>query len=162
QAATHIDTHAILAAGNFNLFLRSGDRQATTSVCYGQLWQANDGGLSRSIGCGAWRRAEGGPGGLSTLASLVPGVAPIPGDGPGIGIGTGDNNDFETPDGGASWQSSLGCGDCGDWFGDPLNPYWLMDINRSTIDRFRTIALSRVTFRDNSISGPAGSPAGLP
>jgi hypothetical protein len=138
----HVDTHALAISTLFDMQLSNGT-PATVSACFGgTIWAANDGGVYKSVNCGqTWTRAEGGrinlgTGGLSTLYPLLIGVASAPGRPPVLAMGTGDNGDFYSLDGGASWaepnqQGESDCGDCGNWFVDVLDPTWIMTIARS-------------------------------
>src|SRR5439155_25504593 len=62
--------------------------------------------------------------GLSTLAitSKLAGVSTF-GRPPALYMGTGDNDDFFSLNGGTSWGDPVSvCGDCDPWFADPAQP----------------------------------------
>lgn len=139
----HVDSHAVAINPSFDMRLSNGTDSAVLSQCLGgTIWAANDGGVYKSVNCGqTWMRAEGGKinsgtGGLSILYPLLIGVAASPRRTPVIAIGTGDNGDFYSLDGGVSWAEpnqsrESDCGDCGDWFVDVLDPTWIMAIARA-------------------------------
>ncbi len=139
----HVDTHALALSSLFDMQLSNGTNSTTRSACSGgTIWAANDGGVYKSGDCGqTWTRAEGGKiiaggGGLSTLYPLLIGVAAIPGKAPVLAIGTGDNGDFYSLDGGATWAEpnqlrESDCADCADWFVDVLDPTWIMAMARA-------------------------------
>jgi hypothetical protein len=82
---------------------------------------ANDGGVFHTIGAASnWQLASG----LNTLSPInLAGVA-VPGISPALYMGTGDNDDFFSLDGGASWGDPVSlCGDCDPWFADPAQPF---------------------------------------
>jgi hypothetical protein len=139
----HVDTHALALSKLFDMQLSGGANPATRSACSGgTIWAANDGGVYKSGDCGqTWTRAEGGKliagtGGLSILYPLLIGVAASPGKAPVLAIGTGDNGDFYSLDGGESWAEpnqsrESDCSDCADWFVDLLDPTWIMTMARA-------------------------------
>ena len=124
----HVDPHDIYVSADFGFSLRTPegiaspyDKSKEIDECFGgRIWAGNDGGIYRSFNCGkTWENSYSGP---NTLFPVnIAGLA-LPGKAPALYIGTGDNDDFMTLDGGKTWSSpSGGCGDCGDWFADPAN-----------------------------------------
>jgi len=127
--AVHADPHGLAISPDFDLTLKPSDQENPYNLnqeldrCLGgRLWYSNDGGVYRSDDCGqTWIPTYAG---LSTLAAVnVAGVA-RPGTAPALYFGAGDNDDFYSLDGGATWRSAWGaCGDCDAWFADPAQPH---------------------------------------
>lgn len=129
----HADPHAMAMTANFSLTLQPvpaatpppyNDNKVAAGGAVGDLWMANDGGVYHSSGAlTSWRPAAG----LATLATInVAGLA-VKGLAPALYFGTGDNDDFYSVDGGASWQDPRGvCGDCDPWFADPAQVHQVM------------------------------------
>src|SRR5262245_13968519 len=81
---------------------------------------ANDGGVYRSDDGGAsWNPTRG----LETVDPVnIAGVAGF-GGAPALYMGSGDNDDFFTLDGGVNWGDPTSyCGDCDAWFADDADP----------------------------------------
>jgi hypothetical protein len=85
----------------------------------GTIWMANDGGVHWCADGGKNANSWNWPLGLETLDPVnIAGLFGI-GNTPALYFGCGDNNDFFTRDGGASWgDPNSGCGDCDSWFSD--------------------------------------------
>jgi hypothetical protein len=132
----HVDPHGLAISPDLDLTLKPvRDQQSPYNLnkeldkCKGgRLWMCNDGGVYRSDDCGqTWIPTQAG---LSTLAAInVAGVARLttepgrPNPPPALYSGTGDNDDFYTLDGGATWRSPISvCGDCNTWYTDPSQP----------------------------------------
>jgi hypothetical protein len=124
----HVDPHAILISPDFDLSLKKPSSEIPATYAKnlvlerhvgGRLWVSNDGGIYGSADGGqTWPMVREGPHTLIpvNLAGL-PG--PILGQRPALYMGTGDNDDFYTSDGGEQWKDVHGgCGDCGHWFAD--------------------------------------------
>jgi len=120
----HPDPHAIVVTRDFDLTLTPAtgvpspyDQNSVLAAHLGgTIWIANDGGVYRSTDGGAsWELAHG----LETLDPVnIAGVAGI-GSRPALYVGTGDNDDFFSLNGGQTWlDPNTGCGDCGAWFSD--------------------------------------------
>ena len=131
----HVDPHAILVSPDYNLSLKKPSGVDSTysknyelDKCYaGRIWLGNDGGIYLSRNCGtAWEQPYAGP---KTLIPVnIAGIA-SPGKAPALYMGTGDNDDFYTLDGGKTWKPAWGsCGDCGHWFADPVLYSRVMEI----------------------------------
>lgn len=93
----------------------------------GRLWMANDGGV---YWCDDGGKAEASwqvPQGLETLDPVNIAGLFGHGDSPALYFGCGDNNDFFSRDGGASWgDPGSGCGDCDAWFADTARNDWVL------------------------------------
>jgi len=125
----HVDPHAIAVSPNFEITLKPSDlsppfdqnTELDIFVVGGTIWMGNDGGVYRSTDGGRiWSLTSG----LATLQpqSSFAGVARL-GTGPALYFGVPDNDNFFSPDAGATWKDPLtGCGDCGPWFSDPAQP----------------------------------------
>ena len=122
----HVDPHAMAMSSNFFLTLQApapdtpapyNENKVAGANSAGDLWLANDGGVYHANGAlSNWQPANG----LSTLAAInIAGLA-VKGYAPALYFGTGDNDDFYSVDGGASWKNpQWDCGDCDPWFADP-------------------------------------------
>ena len=144
----HVDPHAFAVSSDFDMALtRPICRVGPTPSPYdknsvldksaaGTMWMANDGGVYYSVrkvdmdGGFSWKLASG-------LATLQPesGLAAVklPGKPPALYMGTRDNDNFFTLDGGFEWGNPLNgreCGDCGPWFSDPAQPNRVLVFNR--------------------------------
>jgi hypothetical protein len=127
----HADPHAMAMSFNFTLTLQDpgtaapyNENKVAGSNSAGDLWLANDGGVYHANGAlSNWRPASG----LSTLAAInIAGLA-VKGYPPALYFGTGDNDDFYSVDGGASWKNpQWDCGDCDPWFADPAQVQQVM------------------------------------
>jgi len=129
QLFVHVDPHAVAMTPGFSLALQpppagvpapyNANRVAGASS--GDLWLANDGGVYHASGNLAdWRPSRG----LSTLATINLAGLAVKGSQPALYFGTGDNDDFFSTDGGATWKDPLsGCGDCDPWFADPAQAH---------------------------------------
>ena len=118
----HVDPHGIAFTSDFDITLQPAapdppyDQNALLQqFIAGTLWLANDGGVQWSEDGGqSFKLALG----LATLdpvniAGLFGGTAPA------LYFGCGDNDEFFSLDGGASWGDPReGCGDCDCWFAD--------------------------------------------
>lgn len=134
----HVDPHGLAISPDFDLTLKSvGDQRAPYNLnreldqCLGgRLWYANDGGVYRSDDCGQnWIPTYAG---LSTLAAVNVGGVARAGVAPALYFGTGDNDDFYSLDGGATWRSGVDiCGDCNAWYGDPAQPNRVLGLTRT-------------------------------
>jgi len=128
----HADPHALVFTPNYSLSLQPTNAPApfnqnkvAAPSSTGDLWMANDGGIDHARGAvPAFQRSSG----LSTLATInITGLA-VKGFAPALYFGTGDNDDFYSLDGGASWRDPLGaCGDCDAWFADPAQTNQVME-----------------------------------
>ena len=129
----HADPHGLYVSPDFDLTLTPGPHHgasyaynAELNECLGgRLWYANDGGVYRTDDCGeTWIKTLSGLNALAAInvavdteASTEPGKPNPP---PALYFGTGDNDDFYSLDGGATWQDPWeACGDCDAWFADP-------------------------------------------
>jgi hypothetical protein len=122
----HADPHGLWVSPDFDLALKASDRPAPYDLnreldrCLGgRIWYSNDGGVYRSDDCGAtWINTYSG---LHTLAAINVAVDALPSEpAPALYFGSGDNDDFYSLDGGASWRDAWRqCGDCDAWFSDP-------------------------------------------
>jgi hypothetical protein len=94
----------------------------------GTIWINNDGGTFHSEDGGStWALGDGF---TTTSPGTVAGVA-VPGQPPALYMGTGDNDDFFTLDGGCAWGDAnpdRGCGDCGDFFTDAGTPWRVLNL----------------------------------
>lgn len=158
----HVDSHALALDPAFDMrIVRDPDGQMVPFPCTGSIWSANDGGVYSSVNCGRdWTRANGGrivssggtlSGGLSTLAVKMVGVATRRDQPPVLAIGTGDNGDFFSNNGGVTWlePERSNCADCDNWYSDVLNPSWMMTINRTNMSRFNTRPWALDSYRTN-------------
>lgn len=133
----HVDPHGLAISPDFNLTLKPSDQedpynmnQELDQCLGGRLWYSNDGGVYRSDDCGqTWIPTYAG---LSTLAAVNVGGVARPGIAPALYFGTGDNDDFYSLDGGATWRSGVDiCGDCNAWYGDPAQPNRVLGLSRT-------------------------------
>lgn len=142
-STVHVDTHGLAISSDFNLTLKPvrdqrwpyNQNKELDQCLAGRLWMSNDGGVYRSDDCGkTWIPTQAG---LSTLAAInVSGVA-RPGTAPALYFGAGDNDDFRSLDGGATWRSGVDiCGDCGVWFADPAQPDRVLGTSRTIAGAF--------------------------
>ena len=148
-AFLHVNTHAFAVSSVFDMALTRGPicRVGPTPSPYdknsvldksaaGTMWMANEQGVHYSVrkvdmdGGFSWKLASG-------LATLQPksGLAAVklPGKPPALYMGTRDNDNFFTLDGGFEWGNPLNgreCGDCGPWFSDPAQPNRVLVFNR--------------------------------
>jgi BNR/Asp-box repeat len=128
KVQVHPDPHALAVSGDFDISLRRAQEAPSPynqnseldRYLGGILWMANDGGVYRSDDGGeTWELGDG----LATLAPINLAGCARPGVPPALYMGTGDNDDFFTLDGGARWGDPVsGCGDCDPWFADPAQP----------------------------------------
>ncbi len=127
----HVDPHAVAFTSDFEITLKpptgvqdpyDKNSELDTHVA-GRLWMANDGGVYWCDDGGRDETSWQMPAGLETLDPVnVSGLYGI-GDSPALYFGCGDNNDFFSRDGGASWgDPQSGCGDCDAWFADLAQP----------------------------------------
>ena len=131
----HADPHAIIFTPDFEITLKApqGVQDPYTrnseldEHVAGRLWMANDGGV---YWCDDGGKAEASwqvPHGIETLDPVN--IAGLFGHGaaPALYFGCGDNNDFFSRDGGASWgDPGSGCGDCDAWFADIARDDWVL------------------------------------
>lgn len=131
----HVDPHAIAFTPDFEITLKApsgvsspyDQNSELDAHIAGRLWMANDGGV---YFCDDGGRAEASwimPDGIETLDPVN--IAGLFGHGeaPALYMGTGDNNDFFTRDGGASWgDPGSNCGDCDAWFADIARADWVL------------------------------------
>lgn len=122
----HVDPHALVLTADFTLKPATGvpapydQNSVLDTFLAGSIWMANDGGVTRSDDGGrTWRRGRG----LETLDMVnLAGLHGI-GNAPAIYMGTVDNDDFFTRDGGEHWEDPISeCGDCDAWFADAAQP----------------------------------------
>lgn len=122
----HVDPHGILVAPNFWMTLLPSPRPAPYnqntvyggSCSGGSLWLSHDGGVNRTTDCAqSWTLASGG---LTALAVVNLGGLVRSGAAPALYIGTGDNDEFYSFNGGTTWKGPANgrCGDCDVWFYD--------------------------------------------
>ena len=118
----HVDPHGIAFTHDFEITLQPAppdapyDQNALLDTFVGgTIWLANDGGVQWSEDGGrTWNLQLG----LETtdpvnIAGLFGGAAPA------LYFGCGDNDEFFSLDGGATWgDPGEGCGDCDCWFAD--------------------------------------------
>jgi photosystem II stability/assembly factor-like uncharacterized protein len=130
QLFVHVDPHALVTSPNFSLSLQPpaadipppfNQNKVAGPNSSGDIWIANDGGIYHANGAVPnWSLAAG----LPTLAPINIAGLSIPGRAPALYMGTGDNDDFFSLDGGATWGDPIsGCGDCDPWFSDPAQPH---------------------------------------
>ena len=123
----HVDPHGIAFTADFEITLEPAtgvdppfDQSAVLQQFIGgTIWMANDGGVQWSEDGGeSWNR----PLGLATLDPVnIAGL--FGGDAPALYFGCGDNDEFFSLDGGATWGDPReGCGDCDAWFADVASP----------------------------------------
>ncbi len=133
----HVDPHGLAISPDFDLTLKPSDQEDPYNMnreldrCRGgRLWYSNDGGVYRSDDCGqTWIPTYAG---LSTLAAVNVGGVARSGVAPALYFGTGDNDDFYSLDGGATWRSGVDiCGDCNAWYGDPAQPNRVLGLSRT-------------------------------
>jgi hypothetical protein len=125
QLFVHADPHALAMTPTFSLALQAPpagtpapyNENKVAGPSSGDLWLASDGGVYHASGnLASWRPARG----LSTLATINLAGLAVKGSPPALYFGTGDNDDFYSTDGGASWKDPQSdCGDCDPWFADP-------------------------------------------
>ncbi|MDQ2824361.1 MAG: hypothetical protein M3R29_02830 [Verrucomicrobiota bacterium] len=124
QLFVHADPHALGFTTDFEITLKLStgvsfpydQNSVLDKYLAGTIWMANDGGVHWSDNGGrTWNR----PTGLETLDPVnIAGLFGI-GNRPALYMGTGDNDDFFTRDGGGTWRDPLSaCGDCDAWFSD--------------------------------------------
>ena len=116
--------HALAVSANFIITLKApagvtapyNQNSVLDRHLGGTIWMANDGGVYWSADGGAtWTASSG----LETLDAVnIAGLAGL-GPQPALYLGTGDNDDFFSLDGGQTWRDpNTGCGDCDAWFAD--------------------------------------------
>jgi hypothetical protein len=127
----HVDPHAIAFTRDFEITLRPAtgvdSPYDNNSVLFqyigGTIWMANDGGVNFSEDGGQNAKQPDGlwPAGIG-LETIDPvNIAGLFGlnNAPALYFGCGDNQDFFSRDGGATWGNpGSGCGDCDCWFSD--------------------------------------------
>ena len=130
----HPDTHAVAIDPGFDIHLSGGlvDIPATLGSCptANRLFLANDGGVFSTTDCGAtWSYPQAG---LSVQAVNYFAMVPRSRAAVELGFGVGDDGDFLSVTGGATWVIPVtsDCADCGDWFSDPGNATWLLTLAR--------------------------------
>jgi hypothetical protein len=119
----HVDPHGLVVSPDFDITLEAAtgvdppyDQSALLQqFITGTIWMANDGGVHWSDDGGqSWNRQIG----LETVDPVniggLFGAAT-----PALYFGCGDNDEFFSLDGGATWgDPGEGCGDCDCWFAD--------------------------------------------
>jgi hypothetical protein len=154
----HVDPHSLVVSPDFTLTLKDPPRvfwragapieipkvyrqNKISGGTSGVIWMANDGGVWHRSGANSkWRRAIG----LSTLALVNLGGLAIRGRPPALYMGTGDNDDFYTLNGGRRWGDPVSsCGDCGEWFTDAARPTDVLSSVGREKDRLGGFALYR-------------------
>ena len=129
QLFVHVDPHALVTSQNFSLSLQPppsnipapyNENTVAGPNSSGDIWIANDGGIYHADGAVPdWSLAAG----LQTLEPINIAGLSMPGRAPALYMGTGDNDDFFSLDGGATWADPVSaCGDCDPWFSDPAQP----------------------------------------
>jgi hypothetical protein len=119
----HVDPHGIAFTTDFDITLAAAtgvdppydQSSLLQQFIGGTIWMANDGGVQWSEDGGeSWNLALG----LETLDPVN--IAGLFGNAtPALYFGCGDNDEFFSVDGGASWGDPReGCGDCDCWFAD--------------------------------------------
>jgi len=132
----HVDPHAILPSPDFDVTLKKPSAEIPATYAKnlvldrflgGRLFVANDGGIYVSAdGGNTWPPVYDGP--HTLICVNIAGTA-IAGKGPALYMGTGDNDDFFTTDGGKSWQDVCGaCGDCDHWFANQGQPSRVVEL----------------------------------
>jgi len=140
----HPDPHAIVVTSDFDLTLKAptdvappyDQNSVLDAHLGGMIWMANDGGIYFSDDGGqTWQHANG----LETLDPVnIAGVAGL-GNLPALYMGTGDNDDFCSLDGGLTWlDPNTGCGDCDAWFADLAVATRVLQFDPGTGLRIRT------------------------
>lgn len=131
----HVDPHALVLGGDLEMTLRPASgvsfpfdqNSVLDKHLRGTIWMANDGEVSWSEDGGrTWRRATG----LETIDPVN--IAGLHGFGssPALYMGTVDNDDFFTVDGGARWRDPLSaCGDCDAWLADVAQPTRVLEFH---------------------------------
>jgi hypothetical protein len=145
----HVDPHALAVAKGLSITLRSrpficivgqgpegiplyqpvpspyNQNSQLESFDGGTIWMANDGGVFRNTDGGSWKLGDG----LSILMPLsIAGLA-RQGQLPALYMGTQDNDNFSTRDGGTFWEDPVsGCGDCDRFFADPQEPWRVLEL----------------------------------
>ncbi len=118
----HPDPHGLVFTSDFDITLAPANAYNSVISAYsgGTIWMANDGGVNWNDSGGQDQGSWKWPIGLETLDAVnLAGLTGL-GTKPALYFGSGDNNDFFSRDGGASWQDpGSGCGDCDAWFSDP-------------------------------------------
>jgi photosystem II stability/assembly factor-like uncharacterized protein len=128
QLFVHADPHALVSSKDFEITLKKptgvtfpyNQNSVLNQFVSGTIWMANDGGVYWSEDGGQnWKHAAG----LNTLDPVnLAGLFGL-GDKPALYMGTGDNDNFYTRDGGKTWRDALSlCGDCDAWFTDTAQP----------------------------------------
>jgi len=123
----HVDPHGIAFTSDFDIAITPAtgvpppynQNSVLSQYIGGTLWMANDGGVNWCTDGGANANSWNWPLGLNTLDPVnIAGLFGI-GGAPALYFGCGDNDDFFSRDGGASWgDPGSNCGDCDGWFSD--------------------------------------------
>jgi hypothetical protein len=140
----HPDPHGLVVSSDFDLTLKPptgvaapyNQNSVLDQHLGGTIWMANDGGVHWSEdGGGTWNQ----PTGLETLDPIN--IAGLFGFGgrPALYMGTGDNDDFFSLDGGQTWgDPNTGCGDCDAWFSDIAQATRVLQLDPGPGLRIRT------------------------
>ena len=130
----HADPHALVTTPNFDITLQPAtgvdppfdQNSVLAQHLGGTIWMANDGGVYWSDDGGqTWNPAFG----LETIDPVnIAGLFGL-GNVPALYFGCGDNDDFFSIDGGATWGDPItGCGDCDAWFADVAQPTRVLEL----------------------------------
>jgi photosystem II stability/assembly factor-like uncharacterized protein len=141
----HADPHSLVLSSDFVLTLKEAPRvrmlgthvseipsayrqNKVVKSSSGTIWMSNDGGVYYGSGSSSnWRFAKG----LSTLSAVNLAGLAIRGKTPALYMGTGDNDDFYSLNGGRAWGDPVSdCGDCGTWFADAAQPSRVLSAQR--------------------------------
>ncbi len=127
----HVDPHGLAFTPDFEITLTPAaapglippynQNSVLSQYLGGTLWMANDGGVVWCADGGQGPASWNWPLGLNTLNPVnIAGLSGI-GNAPALYFGCGDNDDFFSRDGGASWgDPGDNCGDCDSWFTDTV------------------------------------------
>lgn len=149
----HVDPHALLVTADFDITLKRPQgvsfpfnlNSVLDQHLGGRIWMANDGGVNWSDDGGrSWERAKG----LETLDPVnIAGLCGI-GNRPALYMGTGDNDDFFTMNGGGIWGNPRSsCGDCDAWFSDVAMPKRVLEFDpRAGIEKNLKVIESLIAY----------------
>ncbi len=127
----HMDPHGLAFTSDFEITLAPAaapglnppynQNSVLSQYIGGKLWMANDGGVVWCADGGKGPASWNWPLGLNTIDPVnIAGLYGI-GDAPALYFGCGDNDDFFSRNGGASWgDPGDNCGDCDSWFTDTV------------------------------------------